>query len=97
MKTLSLKLLAPIAVALVLGLAGTGGAVAQACIDNSTEIQALISEGRIMSQYDAVAAAGYSADQILNFRLCEDGGGFVWIVGILSADGTAQNITVSAQ
>ena len=97
MKTFTLKFLAPIAVALVLGLTATGGAAAQACIDNSAEIQALISEGQIMSQYDAVAAAGYSADQILNFRLCEDGGGYVWIVGILSADGTAQNITVSAQ
>ena len=97
MKTLSLKILAPIAFALALAIAGTGVAAAQACIDKSAESQALISEGRIISQYDAVAAAGYSADQILNFRLCEDGGGYVWIVGILSADGTAQNITVSAQ
>ncbi|SEP76629.1 hypothetical protein SAMN05428969_0814 [Devosia sp. YR412] len=97
MKTLFLKLLTSVAVALMLGLAATGGAMAQACIDNSAEIQALISAGQIISQYDAVAAAGYSADQILNFRLCQDGGGYVWIVGILSADGTAQNITVSAQ
>ncbi|MDB5614091.1 MAG: hypothetical protein JWQ22_1744 [Devosia sp.] len=97
MKTLILKILAPIAVAMALGLAGSGAAQAQACIDSSAEIQALISEGRIMSQYDAVAAAGYSADQILNFRLCDDGGRYVWIVGILSADGTAQNLTISAQ
>lgn len=97
MKTLILKFLAPIAVALALGLAGSGAAQAQSCIDSSAEIQALISEGRIMSQYDAVAAAGYSADQILNFRLCDDGGRYVWIVGILSADGTAQNLTVSAE
>ena len=97
MKNLTLKILAPIAMALALGLAGTGMAAAQACIDNSAEIQALISQGQIMSQYDAVAAAGYDASEILNFRLCEDGGGYVWVVGILSADGTAQNITVSAQ
>lgn len=97
MKTLILKFLAPIAVALALGLAGSGAAQAQSCIDSSAEIQALISEGRIMSQYDAVATAGYSADQILNFRLCDDGGRYVWIVGILSADGTAQNLTVSAE
>ena len=97
MKTLILKFLAPIAVALALGLAGSCAAQAQSCIDSSAEIQALISEGRIMSQYDAVAAAGYSADQILNFRLCDDGGRYVWIVGILSADGTAQNLTVSAE
>ena len=97
MKTLIIRRLAPIAVALAIGLAATGMAAAQSCIDNSAEIQALISAGQIMSQYDAVASAGYSADQILNFRLCEDGGGYVWIIGILSADGTAQNITVSAQ
>ena len=97
MKTLSLKFLAPIAVALALGLGGTGVAHAQACIDSSAEIQALISEGRIMSQYDAVAAAGYSVEEILNYRLCQDGGRYVWIVGVLSADGTAQNLTISAE
>lgn len=97
METYFVKLFAPIVVALAMAFAGTGGAVAQACIDNSTEIQALISSGTVISQYDAVASAGYSADQILNYRLCEDGGGYVWIVGILSADGTAQNLTISAQ
>ena len=97
MKTFSLKLLGPIAVALALGVSGTGVAHAQACIDSSAEIQALISEGRIMSQYDAVAAAGYSVDEILNYRLCQDGGRYVWIVGVLSADGTAQNLTISAE
>lgn len=97
MKTLISNLLVPLVIALAMGLAGSSAAFAQACIDNSTEIQALISSGTIVSQYDAVAAAGYSADQILNFRLCEDGGGYVWIVGILSADGTAQNLTISAQ
>ena len=97
MKTLTLRFLAPIAMALALALAGTGMAAAQACIDSSAEIQALISSGTIISQYDAVASAGYSADQILNYRLCQDGGGYVWIVGILSADGTAQNLTISAQ
>src|SRR5690606_38439527 len=97
MKTLILKFLVPIAVALAMGLAGSGAAQAQSCIDSSAEIQALISSGTIISQYDAVASAGYSADQILNFRLCEDGGSYVWIVGVLSADGTAQNLTISAQ
>lgn len=97
MKTLIHNNLVPLALALAMGLAVSSTAHAQACIDNSTEIQALISSGTIVSQYDAVAAAGYSADQILNFRLCEDGGGYVWIIGILSADGTAQNLTISAQ
>ena len=97
MKTLTLKSLAPLVMAVAFAVAGTGMASAQACIDSSAEIQALISAGTIISQYDAVAAAGYSADQILNFRLCQDGGGYVWIVGVLSADGTAQNLTISAQ
>jgi len=97
MKTVTLKTLAPIALALMLGLASAGTAQAQACIDSSAEIQALISSGQIMSQYDAVASAGYSADQILNFRLCDQGGRYVWIIGVLSADGTAQNLTINAQ
>lgn len=97
MKTVTLKTLAPIALALMLGLASAGAAQAQACIDSSAEIQALISSGQIMSQYDAVASAGYSADQILNFRLCDQGGRYVWIIGVLSADGTAQNLTINAQ
>jgi hypothetical protein len=97
MKTFTLKFLAPIAIALAMGLVGSSSAQAQACIDNSAEIQALISSGTIISQYDAVAAAGYSADQILYYRLCRDGSGYVWIVGVLSADGTAQNLPISAQ
>jgi len=97
MKPEILKLLAPISLALAMGLAGTGLAAAQACIDNPAEIQALISQGQIMSQYEAVAVAGYSVDQVLNYRLCQDGGRYYWIVGVLSADGMAQNLTVSAQ
>jgi hypothetical protein len=97
MKTSISHILAPLMLALAVGLAGTGTAVAQTCIDSSAEIQAMISEGRIISQYDAVAAAGYDAGQILNFRLCEDGGRYFWIVGVLSDDGAAQNLTLSAQ
>ncbi|MHA6298116.1 hypothetical protein [Devosia sp. CAU 1758] len=86
-----------LALALALALASTGASQAQACVDNSAEIQKLISEGTITNQYDAVATAGYSADEVLNYQLCEDGGRYVWIIGVLSADGTAQNLTVSAE
>lgn len=97
MKTSISHFLVPLMLALAIGLAGSGTAQAQACIDNSAQIQALISEGRIKSQYDAVAAAGYNAGQILNYRLCDNGGRYVWIVGVLSDDGTAQNLTLSAE
>jgi hypothetical protein len=97
MKTVILRFLVPISMAVAMGIAAPGGASAQACIDNSAEIQALISQGQIMSQYEAVAVAGYSVDQVLNYRLCQDGGRYYWIVGVLSADGMAQNLTVSAQ
>lgn len=85
------------ALALVLALSGTGGASAQACIENSVEIQALISEGQVVSLYDVMAAAGYGEAQVLNFRLCDEGGQYVWIIGVLNADGTAENLTLSAQ
>lgn len=97
MKTLISRFVASILVALMIGLAGTGVASAQACIDSSAEIQALINEGRIISQYDALAQAGYSDDQLLNYRLCDQGGQYVWVLGVVSSDGTAQNLTVSAQ
>lgn len=97
MKTLISRFVASIFVALMIGLAATGAASAQACIDSSAEIQALINEGRIISQYDALAQAGYSDDQLLNYRLCDQGGQYVWVLGVVSSDGTAQNLTVSAQ
>lgn len=97
MKTLISRFVASIVVAVMIGLAATGSASAQACIDSSAEIQALINEGRIISQYDALAQAGYSDDQLLNYRLCDQGGQYVWVLGVVSSDGTAQNLTVSAQ
>ncbi len=86
-----------LALALALALSGASGTQAQACIDSPAEIQALITEGRIISQYDAVAGAGYSLDEILNYRLCDNGGRYVWIVGVLSSDGAAENLTVDAE
>lgn len=88
--------LASLAMAAVMALSGTAVATAQSCIDNSVEIQALIDQGAVVSLYDAMASAGYGDNQVLNYRLCDEGGGYVWIIGVLSADGTAQNLTISA-
>lgn len=97
MKNHPIQLPALAALALALALGGVGAANAQVCTENPAEIQTLISQGTIISQYDAVAAAGYSVDDVLTYRLCEEGGRYFWVIGLLSADGSAQSLTVSAQ
>ncbi|UJW85527.1 hypothetical protein [Devosia sp. SL43] len=96
MKTSISKLLAPIAVALALGLAGTGMANAQACLDNR-QIQEMVASGQIMSLADVLASAGIDGNsEILNVQVC-DQGGLVYIIGLLTPSGEAQNLVLSAQ
>ena len=59
MKNFTLEILVPIALALVAGLAGTGTANAQACLDNR-QIQEAVSSGQIMSLDAVLASAGSS-------------------------------------
>ena len=97
MKTSISKFLAPIAVALALGLAGTGAANAQACLDNR-QIQEAVSSGEIMSLADVLASAGIDGSaEILNVQVCDEGGRLVYIIGVLTPSGEAQNLVLSAQ
>ncbi len=97
MKTLTLKILAPIAVALAVGLAGAAPASAQACLDKR-QIQEAVSSGQIQSLAAALAAAGVdSRAEILNVQVCDQGGRLVYVIGVLSASGQAENIVVDAQ
>jgi hypothetical protein len=97
MKTSISKLLAPIAVALALGLAGTGVANAQACLDNR-QIQEAVASGQIMSLADVLASAGIDgSSEILNVQVCDQGGQLVYVIGLLTPSGEAQNLVLSAQ
>lgn len=97
MKTLLSKLLAPIVVALAIGLAGTGMAAAQACLDNR-QIQDMVSSGQIMSLATVLASAGVDGStEILNVQVCDEGGRLVYIIGILTPSGEAQNLVLGAQ
>ena len=97
MKTLTSKLFASIALALVVGLAGTGSASAQSCLDNR-QIQEAVSSGEIMSLADVLASAGVdSSADVLSVQVCDEGGALVYIIGVLSPDGEAQNLVLSAQ
>ena len=97
MKTLTSKLLASIALALVVGLVGTGSASAQSCLDNR-QIQEAVSSGEIMSLADVLASAGVdSSADVLSVQVCDEGGALVYIIGVLSPDGEAQNLVLSAQ
>lgn len=101
MKTNAPKPSAPIALALALALAlaGTGQtqAQAQACLDKR-QIQEAVSSGRIMSLDAVLASAGVDGSaEILNVQVCDEGGRLVYIIGVLTSDGQAQNLTLSAQ
>ena len=97
MKTLTSKFLAPIAVALALGLAATGSAAAQSCLDNR-QIQEAVSSGQIMSLAAVLASAGIDGSaEILSVQVCDEGGGLVYIIGVLTPEGEAQNLVLSAQ
>ena len=97
MKTSIFKILAPITVALALGLAGTGVASAQACWDNR-QIQEAVASGQIMSLADVLASAGIDgSSEILNVQVCDQGGQLVYVIGLLTPSGEAQNLVLSAQ
>jgi hypothetical protein len=97
MKTLTSKLVASVAVALAIGLAGAAPAYAQACLDNR-QIQEAVSSGQIMSLADVLASAGIDGSaEILSVQVCDEGSGLVYIIGVLTPDGEAQNLVVSAQ
>ncbi|MFC3704593.1 hypothetical protein ACFOOL_07470 [Devosia honganensis] len=85
-----------LALALALALAGTGGAQAQACLDKR-EIQEAVSSGRIMSLDAVLASGGVDArTEILNVQVCDRGGRLVYVIGVLSPDGQAQNLELRA-
>ena len=97
MKTLTSKFLASIALALAVGLASTGAANAQACLDKR-QIQDAVSSGQIMSLDAVLASAGVDGSaEILSVQVCDEGGGLVYIIGVLTPEGEAQNLVLSAQ
>jgi hypothetical protein len=97
MKTLISKILASVAVALAIALAGSVPAQAQSCLDNR-QIQEAVSSGQIMSLADVLASAGIDGSaEVLSVQVCDEGGGLVYIIGVLTPDGEAQNLVLSAQ
>lgn len=86
-----------LALALALALSGTSGTQAQACLDKR-QIQEAVGSGQIMS-LDAVLASGGvdSGAEILNVQVCDEGGRLVYVIGVLSPDGQAQNLVLDAQ
>lgn len=99
MKTHTPKPSAGIALALALALAfaGTGATQAQACLDKQ-QIQEAVASGEILSLDAVLASAGVDPSaEILSVQVCDQGGGMVYVIGVLSPDGQAQNLTLNAQ
>lgn len=90
-----------VALALVLALglvlSGTGTSQAQSCLDRR-QIQEAVTSGQIMSLDAVLASAGVDPSaEILNVQVCDEGGRLVYVIGVLSSDGQAQNLVLSAQ
>ena len=97
MKTLIMKLLSATVLALAIGFAATGTASAQACLDKR-QFQEAVSSGQIVSLDAVLASAGVdSSVEVLNVQVCDQGGRLVYIIGVLSRDGQAQNLVLNAQ
>lgn len=83
--------------ALLLGLVAAGPAAAQSCLDNR-QIQEAVAAGQIKSLAAVLADAGIDGSaEILNVAVCDEGGGLVYVIGLLTAAGEAQNLVLSAQ
>lgn len=88
---------AALALALALALAGTSTSQAQACLDRR-QIQEAVTSGQIMSLDAVLASAGVDPSaEILNVQVCDEGGRLVYVIGVLTADGQAQNLVLNAQ
>lgn len=88
---------------LVLGLSlslplGIAPAMAQdGCWDNAG-IQAALAEGRIQPVAAVLAREGIDpSTEVLNVRVCEQGGGLVYVLAVLEASGEARNLTLDAR
>ncbi|RUT30988.1 hypothetical protein EMQ25_08900 [Arsenicitalea aurantiaca] len=89
-------LLALFAAGTLFSLAPAESVQAQACLSNQ-ELQEAVSSGRVAPVADVLARAGVGRDQqVLSVRACDEGGRIVYVVGVLGADGNAQNLTLPA-
>ena len=96
MKTLIQKFLAPLLLSLAFVTVGMG--IAQAACLDKRQIQEKVSSGEIMSLDAVLGSAGIdSSTEILNVQVCDQGGRLVYIIGVLSPNGDAQNLVLSAQ
>jgi hypothetical protein len=102
MNTTHPKPTASIALATALALALTSASVLPAaaqgaCLDNR-QIQEAVASGEILSLDQVLASAGVDGSQsILNVQVCDQGGQLVYVVGVLSDSGEAENLTLSAR
>ncbi|WDR06390.1 hypothetical protein PSQ90_02670 [Devosia rhodophyticola] len=85
---------------LALGLVLATGHIASAqnaCLDKRA-IQDEVASGQIMSLDAVLASAGIDGNQkILSVQVCDQGGRMVYVIGVLSPDGQAQNLVLGAQ
>jgi hypothetical protein len=95
MKILIREFCAPFAVAVAMSLAGAGVANA-ACLDNR-QIQQAVASGEIMSLAQVLSSAGIGSNaEVLSVQVCDEGGRLVYVIGVLTPEGEARNLVLSA-
>ena len=97
MTTFTSQFFSALAMAMAIGLTGASPASAQACLDNR-QIQEAVSAGEIMSLVDVLALAGVDTSaEILSVQVCDESGALVYVIGVLTPEGEAQNLVLGAQ
>lgn len=86
-----------LALSLSLPLGAMPVAAQEACWDNST-IQSALAEGRIQPVAAVLSREGIDpSTEVLNVKVCEQGGAPVYVLAVLETSGQARNLTLSAR
>lgn len=92
-RTHSTLLAGLVAAGLVFGVAAPADA-AGACL-GKREIQQAVSEGRILPLASVLAAGGISPSDVVSFQVCEQNGGYVYILQVYGS-GDAETVVLNA-
>lgn len=76
-----------------LGAATPG--MAQGCLSGG-EARQLLEQGQVIPFPSAAQQAGIPSDRVVDVQLCQGGGGYVYRVRVLQADGQVTDVSIPA-
>ncbi len=88
--------IAAIIAALTLATASPAAAQEGQCLSRA-QTQNLVNSGQILTLDDVLRYAGIGpSDQVLSVSVCEQGGTYYYVIGVIDAYGSAKNLTLNA-